>query len=214
MKRILTTALAIALFVGAAQAQSTTTPPQDHTRGQGKGAMQGLNLTADQKAQLKSIREAEKKEMDALKAGGAVTPEQRKALRQKYRSQLDAVLTPEQREQMKNSMKTHRMDSTGKGGRSFERKGDRFGKATSFLNQDLNLTADQQTKLKSYADDFRAKAEDLRGNASLTDDQRKEQMRSLAKQYMEQSKAVLTPEQVQKLKDGYGKRKGNGAQNT
>lgn len=206
MKKMLTTALAIVLFVGASQAQNAT-PEKVPTRGAGRQTMQNLSLTADQKAQLKSLHEAEKKEMEALKAGGNETPESRKAIRDKYRSQLDAVLTAEQREQMKNGRRAYRPDSTGRGGRRFDRKGDRFGMAAPFMNKNLNLTADQQTKLKGYADDFTAKARNIRGNSSLTDEQKKEQLRTLSKQYTEQSKALLTPEQLQKVKESRGKRR-------
>ncbi len=80
------------------------------------GGMKSLNLTTDQKAQIKQIREAAKQEMDNI-----FTPEQKtlrqqarqqhqrvklnltadqkaqiKTLRQKTRSQIEAVLTPEQ----------------------------------------------------------------------------------------------------------------------
>lgn len=212
MKKILTSALAIVLFVGASQAQ-TTAPEKGQGRGHGREMMKDLNLTDAQKTQLKSIREAEKKDAEALKAQGNATPEQRKAVHEKYRSQLDAVLTPEQREQMKNEMKAHRMDSTGRGGRGFDRKGDRFGNAAPFIKEDLNLTADQQTKLKSYADDFRIKAKDIRANSSLTDEQKKEQLRTLSKTYTEQSRGLLTPEQLQKVKEGRGKRNGKSVSN-
>lgn len=205
MKKILTSALAIVLFAGVSQAQ-TTAPEKG--QGHSREMMKDLNLTDAQKTQLKSIREAEKKDADALKAQGNATPEQRKAVHEKYRSQLDAVLTPEQREQLKDRMNAHRMDSTGRGGRGFDRQGDRFGNAASFMKEDLHLTADQQTKLKSYADDFRAKAKDIRANTGLTDEQKKEQLRTLLKTYREQSKGLLTPEQLQKVKKGRGKRNG------
>lgn len=207
MKRIVTSALAILLFAGASQAQ-TTAPEKAHQRGHGKEMMKDMNLTDAQKTQLKSVHQAEKKEMDELKAKGNVTPEQRKAIRDKYKTQLDAVLTPEQREQMKTKMQDR------KGGRGFDGKEGRIGHAAPFMNKELNLTADQQTKLKGYGDDFRAKAKDVRSNTGLTDEQKKEQMRNLSKTYMEQSKAVLTPEQQEKMKTLRGQRKNRANANT
>ncbi len=91
------------------------------------GGMNALNLTTDQKAQIKQIREAAKQEMD-----GIFTPEQKtlrqqarqqhqrpklnltndqkaqlKAVRQKTKSQIDAVLTPEQRQQLQQMRAEH-----------------------------------------------------------------------------------------------------------
>ena len=60
MKRIITSALILALTVGAAQAQSTGTDKDGqkkefHHKGRHGQAFSKLNLTEDQKAQLKSI---------------------------------------------------------------------------------------------------------------------------------------------------------------
>lgn len=213
MKKILTSALAILLFVGASQAQ-TTNPENGHQRGHGKEMMKDMNLTDAQKTQLKTIHEAEKKDMDALKAKGDVTPEGRKALREKYRSQVDAVFTPEQREQMKAKMPDRKTDSGDKGGRGFGKKDSGFGKRAPFMNKELNLTADQQTKLKAYAEDFHAKAKDIRANNGLTDAQKKEQMRNLSKTYREQSKAILSADQLKKMQEMHPKHKGRGAATT
>ena len=72
MKRILIATLAIVLFAGAAQAQTKDTARhhQKHLQHKGGGhdmMAKQLNLTADQQAKLKSIREQEHKEMKALK---------------------------------------------------------------------------------------------------------------------------------------------------
>ena len=197
MKKILTSALAIVLFVGASQAQ-TTNPDKGHHRGADMGMMKGLNLTDAQKAQLKSIHEAEKKDMDALKASGNVTPEQRKSLHEKYRSQFDAVLTPAQKDEL-NKKKAEWKAKGDKGNRSFGQKDGAKAGRMPFMNKDLNLTADQQTKLKGMAEDFRTKAKDIRSNSALNDQQKKEQMRDLAKQFREQSKTVLNADQQKKM---------------
>ncbi|GAA4752442.1 Spy/CpxP family protein refolding chaperone [Flavisolibacter ginsenosidimutans] len=197
MKKILTSALAIVLFVGASQAQ-TTSPEKGHHRGPGMGMMKDLNLTDAQKAQLKSLHQAEKKEMDALKTSGNVTPEQRKSLHEKYRSQFDAVLTPAQKDQL-NKKKAEWKDKGNKDDRDFGKKDGARMNHMPFMNKDLNLSADQQTKLKGMADEFRTKAKDIRSNTALNDDQKKEQMRDLAKQFREQSKTVLNAEQQKKM---------------
>lgn len=206
MKRILTTALAIVLFVGASQAQDK---PR-HERGGGKFATE-LNLSAEQKAKLQSIREAQKKEMEALKQNGQVSPEQRKAIHEKYKTQFDAVLTPAQREEM--NKKKEEWKAKGKEGKGFAKRGDAgrrgdFGQQAAFFKQELNLTADQETKLKGIFQEFQSKSKDIRANNSLSQEQKRTQTQSLAKQYMEQGKAVLNADQLKKLNEMKGKRKG------
>jgi len=210
MKKILSTALAIVLFVGASQAQTTDNNDRPHKGHRQEMGMNNLNLTADQKAKLQAIREAQKSEMETLKKNGNVTAEQRKALREKYHSQFQSVLTPAQQEQMKKQREDWKDKAKdgkgfGKKGKAFGNRGDMGGQA-AFLKKELNLTADQETKLKSIFEEFRTKAQGLRSNSSLSQEQRKEQMKSLAQQYMSQGKAVLTPEQAKKFDELKGKR--------
>ena len=207
MKRILTTALAIVLFVGASQAQDKTR----HERGGNKFATE-LNLTADQQAKLKTIREAQKKEMEALKQNGQVSQEQRKAIHEKYKTQFESVLTPAEKEEM--NKKKEEWKAKGKDGKSFGKRGGenggrgQFGQQAAFFKKDLNLSADQETRLKGIFQDFQAKSKDLRTNNSLSQEQKKEQMKLLAKQYMDQGKSVLNADQLKKLDEMKGKHKG------
>ncbi len=126
---------AIALLISAApvltaHAQSSApTAPRVAQRMQNR-----LNLTADQKARLKTIRDNVRQQME-----GVLTPEQRtklqadrgqgmkrgqglkslnlsddqkariKQIRENARSQMDSVLTPEQRSQMQQNKAQRRM---------------------------------------------------------------------------------------------------------
>jgi Spy/CpxP family protein refolding chaperone len=203
MKKILSTALAIVLFVGASQAQ--TTEDQGHHHGQKQEqAFSQLNLTSDQKARLQSIRQAQKKEMQDLRKSGNVTPEQRKALHEKYKSQFESVLTPAQKEQFEKQRQEWK--NKVRNGEGFGKRGGKFGKQAAFFKKELNLTADQESKLKGIFQEFRTKAKDIRSNNSLTQEQKKTQIRSLAQQYMAQGKTVLTPEQAKKFDELKGKR--------
>ncbi|HUC83297.1 MAG TPA: Spy/CpxP family protein refolding chaperone [Flavisolibacter sp.] len=205
MKKILTTALAIVLFVGASQAQDK---PR-HERGGGKYATE-LNLTAEQKTQLQALREAQKKEMEALKQKGDVSKEQRKAIAEKYKTQYSSILTPAQKEQMAKKREEWKAKGKEGKGKSFgKRGGDRgaFGQQAAFFKKELNLSSDQETKLKGIFQEFQTKSKDLRSNNSLTQEQKRTQMQSLSKQYMDQGKAVLNAEQLQKLNSMKGKNK-------
>lgn len=137
-----TLVFSLAVFSGAAAAQAPTTPaPKDDAakaeklgrKGFGRGmhggkfggrhggfrGLRGIELTDAQKAQIKSIYEANKPDQAAFeeirtlrqaKRDGTITPEQtermkalREQARQKHesvRQQIDAILTPEQKQQI------------------------------------------------------------------------------------------------------------------
>lgn len=87
----------------AADATAPATPDAHPQRREEMGDRMAdeLGLSADQRAQMKTIAAQEKSERDALKADTTLSPEDRRAkgmaLRKKYRDQRQAVLTPEQR---------------------------------------------------------------------------------------------------------------------
>jgi Spy/CpxP family protein refolding chaperone len=108
--------LALTFAPGITRAQSgSQTPAQDQTQaapaapaqheGRMHGAMKGLNLTDDQKAQMKKIHESTKAQLDSVKNDGSLTADQKAAkiheLRQGAREQMVKLLTPDQRQQMK-----------------------------------------------------------------------------------------------------------------
>ena len=213
MKKIISTALAIVLFIGAAQAQ-TTEKKDRQQRGDRKEALHNMNLTAEQKAKFQSLREAQRKEMQDLKKSGNVNPEQRKAVHEKYKSQYQSILTPAQKEEMQKKREEWKdKGRKGKRGQGVGKKGGDLGKQAAFFKKELNLSTDQETKLKGIFQEFSSKAQNLRSDKSLSKEQKKTQMKSLANQYMSQGKAVLSPEQLKKFDAMKGKRKNKRASN-
>lgn len=111
MKRILTSALVLALITGTAQAQSSSA---EKARGHNKehrmgghnkmGAYDQLNLSAEQKSQLQALKENYKRESEALRNNTSLSAEEKQAhkkqLHQNWRSQSAAILTPAQQEQL------------------------------------------------------------------------------------------------------------------
>ena len=65
--------------------------------------------------------------------------------------------------------------------------------------QELNLTADQKKEMKSINMEFRNQAKAIRDDKALNEDQKKQQVKSLHAKRQEKVKAILTPEQKQKL---------------
>jgi biopolymer transport protein ExbB/TolQ len=66
------------------------------------------------------------------------------------------------------------------------------------LDKQLQLTADQKTKLKTYFEGERKKMQDMRADTSLTREQRQEKMRAVRENLNKEMKSVLTPDQFTK----------------
>jgi Spy/CpxP family protein refolding chaperone len=115
--------LAISLAPGISRAQSSSQPPaKDQSQsapaapaqreGRMHGAMKGLNLTDDQKAEMKKIHESTKAQLDAVNKDESLTADQKEAkihqLRHGARLQMVKLLTPEQRQQMRANVRALR----------------------------------------------------------------------------------------------------------
>lgn len=201
MKKIITSALVLALTIGAAQAQTTSTQDKEK-HGRKEHNMQGLkqlNLTSEQKAKLKTLHEQERKEMEALKDNKNASKEQRQELHKKYQEQMEAILTPDQRQQFEK-MKAEKMakGKTGDFKRGEGQKGD-FKRGGDF-QKELGLTQDQQDKMAKIREGYRGQFEALRANNSLSQEEKRAKMQELMKKQQEDMKTVLTKEQVEKMK--------------
>ncbi|TCJ13343.1 hypothetical protein EPD60_13210 [Flaviaesturariibacter flavus] len=208
MKRMITSALAILLLAGAAQAQGRGKEAKQERRND----MKELNLSNDQKTKLKDIHTREKAEMDALRNNTALTDEQRKTQRrqihEKYVAERKSLLTPEQQKKAADFREEWK-DRRGAGGPGdrdtirrhggpggeYGKHGEGFGK----MQQELNLTAAQQEKMKSIRQDYKGRLDALRNNTAISQEEKRKQQHELMKAQMEQMKSVLTPEQQQKM---------------
>jgi len=163
-------------------------------RHQGAKNYEKLNLTDQQKAQMKSVNENFKKQMQDLRSQGSITVDQQKEKRtelaKQHREQLAAILTPEQKQQAKE-FKAHYKDGV---------KGDRKGKMKDFTKV-LNLSSDQSSKIASLNETFKSNIKNIKQNSSLNDEQKKDQMKSLMKDHRSAVNNVLTPEQKKQMKD-------------
>lgn len=232
MKRILTSAFIIALSFGAAQAQTREAEAkkeqgQRHRGGYDRG-MDKLNLSADQKARVQAINENYRKQMTELKSQTNISvadaKTRREALHKQHQTDIQAVLTTEQKAQLEASRKEWKEkgqkgdfnkgeivknDNVG-----MDKKGDWKGKRggkdrkehMAKMQQELNLSADQQTKMAKLNQDFKAKSQSIRSNTALSQDQKKEQFNASAQAHKDQVKSILTKEQIEKLEAAKGKR--------
>jgi periplasmic protein CpxP/Spy len=71
-------------------------------------------------------------------------------------------------------------------------------KRADMLKQNLGLSDDQTSQVKSIFEDSRTKMEGVRSNTSLSQDDRRSQMMSIRKGENEKIQALLTPDQKTK----------------
>lgn len=138
MKKLFLVAIAGIFIAINANAQVTrkTNPNQKiqsdsahrHHRGE---MMDQLNLTTDQKSQLKSLHESNKQQRDAIRNDASLSPEQKKAkmkeLQKSESDKFNSILTPDQQakrkaymEKRKSERKMHRKDSVNKSNSSVQ----------------------------------------------------------------------------------------------
>ena len=72
------------------------------------------------------------------------------------------------------------------------------GRRTDMLKQNLNLTDDQTSQVKTIFEDSRTKMEAVRSNSSLSQDDRRSQMMTIRKGEQDKIEALLTPDQKTK----------------
>lgn len=79
-------------------------------------------------------------------------------------------------------------------------KGHRHEQRMQKLTQELNLTPDQQTKIKPIFQQAHAQAKTIRQDTTLSQDQKRAKMKELHENTMAQLNGILTPEQQTQLK--------------
>jgi periplasmic protein CpxP/Spy len=80
----------------------------------------------------------------------------------------------------------------------------------AFIGQKLNLSADQTAKLEPIFANRDQQFQALRQNSQLTPDQRHEQMKAIHESTKQQLATVLSPDQIQQLKEMRHNHRGNG----
>lgn len=207
-KAIIGMALAAFVATGAfAQDQSNglaDRPKAHHPRGD---VMQQLNLTDEQKSEMKTINDDFKQQMtDLKKSEDKITVTEWKSkmatIRKDHHEKVDKVLTDDQKTSLKKMMREHRgfMGHHG-GARRLEQ-----------MKKDLNLTDDQVNALKKNHEAMAQKFKAIRDDKSLTEDQKKAEVKKFKQDQHESLKSILTPEQLQKLEQQKQQHKHHGQQ--
>lgn len=123
------------------------------------------------------------------------------ALQKEKKAKLQALLTPQQQQQIAQRKARASEDVQVMAAARLER-----------MKLRLQLTDDQVAKIKSQDADFRAQLQSIRNNDDLLPDQKRQQMMALFTKQKGALTAVLTPDQQAKLKAerGRGGRFGGG----
>ena len=194
-KAILGIALATCISIGASaqdQSNGLSDHPKRHHRG---NRMEQLNLTDQQKTELKTINEDFKTQMtDLKKSEDKITVTEWKSkmanIRKDHHEKVQKILTDEQKASMKKMRKEH--------GRHFRQ--DRVNRIER-MKKELNLTDEQTTAVEKNLGESLKKIRSVHDDKSLTDDKKKEQYKSLQDQQEEGLKSILTPDQWKKYQE-------------
>ncbi len=208
MKKIILTAFAGAFAVLTAGAQEIPErrhegyKPHAKERSHHNKEMANLNLTEEQKTQFKTLKAEHRQQLEELKKQDNITVkesrERMEKLHKDHQTKMQALLTTEQKEQMKKNKEDQKVSREKMAGKQQER-----------MKTQLGLTDDQAAKLALQRKEIGGQMKAIRENKSLNDEQKKEQMKALHKKQQEGMKSILTEEQMKKLKETKRQRHGD-----
>ncbi len=188
---------ALLLTAGVLQAQTTKeeTKATQHKNIYARTPFADINLSDEQKAKIKELNADYHKQFSELRKNNNMTVgdyrAKTEALKKEQHEKIQSLLTPEQKTQMAAQRKNGQQKMK-------EAQAKRFDK----MKSQLGLTDEQSKKLKESRAGFQDKLKNIREDKTLSESQKREQVKAISKQQHEQMKSVLTPEQLQKMKNG------------
>ena len=200
MKKILTAMVAVAAFTFSAAAQETGKEKlnqhgkhgQHHRFKNGIGA--DLNLTAEQKEQMKAIRETTKQQLADLRKNDNISVkeyrEKMSAIRKEQKEKMTSIFTPEQKEKIAKSREAQKEKMQAMRTERLEQ-----------MKTKLNLSDEQVAKIKATNEAQKEKAKAIRENGQLSQSEKKQQLMTLKGENKEAFKKILTEEQIQKFEE-------------
>ena len=151
-----------------------------------------LNFSDQQKEQLKNINSDYHKKMMDLKNHDEITVKDFKSqlgvLRKDHRAQIQALLTPVQKDQLVKIKEDKLQMAKVKANARAEK-----------MKIKLGLTDAQASQLKTIHTDMVSKIKTIHTDSSLSQEQKHAQIKSLVLQQKDQLKTILTAEQLQQL---------------
>ncbi|MEO7312679.1 MAG: hypothetical protein ABIX01_19995 [Chitinophagaceae bacterium] len=197
MKKLGLSLSAIVLVAAATFAQPAIKEKADkkeHGRQfhQGHKGMEQLNLSDDQKAQMKASRADFHKQMKALESNENQTVkqlrDQRASLAKAQKAKFESILTPDQKSKM-TEMKV-------KGRQKHE---EHFAKHIDKMKQELNLSDNQVATIKKNQEANSGKIKAIMQNDQLDRTAKKEQLKAMRAEMKQNMDKILTKEQQEKM---------------
>ncbi len=185
-------------FAQPATKQDTEKPGKH----QHQNKMRELNLTDDQKAQMKAANEDFKAQMKAVQSDENQTVAQqrnkRAALAQAHKVKMESLLTPAQKNKMAELKATAKQQHNEISSKHFET-----------MQKELNLTSEQASQLKNINDAMKSKLESIKNNPNLDEAAKRQQLTALKAERKATMDKVLTAEQKEKWQGMRKQHKGN-----
>jgi Spy/CpxP family protein refolding chaperone len=163
-----------------------------------------LKLTEEQQAKIKPILAEEFTQLEAIRGNDTLNRDERntrlQAMVQTVSDKIKPILTPEQQaqyEQIKQEIRERRLQNKGSrpvpplGARDVDRRLNR-------LTRDLTLTKEQQAKIRPILEEEATQLDALRGNDTLSRDERRARLQALNQAAAEKITPLLTPAQQKK----------------
>ena len=194
MKNLVIVMLVAAACIFSAHAQETR-KMKHHKPHHGNGMMmKGLNLSGNQKEQMKATRDKTKIQMVELNKIESITVKEYKArkeaIQKSQKEQMGKLLTDEQ----KNQLSQNKINRKAK---HDLHKAKRLDK----MKAHLKLTDGQVTKMKANREASQLKAKAIKENSQLSNTEKKEQLMGLKQAQKNSFKQLLTPEQINKMEE-------------
>ena len=192
MKKFIVCTFVLAVAIQGIKSQEIPERTRETINRHHRDGVNRLNLSEEQKAKFKSLNEDFRTQMEELKKKDDITVKEwrnrMENLRKDHRDKISALLTDDQKNQLKKSREARQLRQTDRRKEGFDR-----------MRTRLNLTDDQAAKLKQSHSDMAEKIQSIRENQSLTDDQKKEQVKELKKKNQENLKTILSEDQLKRL---------------
>ncbi|HVX49913.1 MAG TPA: hypothetical protein VHB48_07140 [Chitinophagaceae bacterium] len=200
MKRLITLFSALFLLAGLASAQKADTTFRHGFAGRHmpmrpaarQNAMRGIQLTDDQKTQMKTINDDYRKQLNTLQSNNSITLGEYKtqlaALQKDHRQKVNSVFTDDQKKLMADRRQKMKGRMQKMGAANLQQ-----------LKSSLGLSDDQVAKIKSQRQNTQAELKTLRSDSTLLPAQKREKVKEIFARQKEQMKSILTPGQQSKL---------------
>ena len=197
-------ALIMAILIGMTAASTSTAESRDG-KGHKGGFWAELELTAEQQDQIKQLHERMRAHKEQFKERGErPSKEEMEVLKLEYDQALAAILTAEQRAQLKEM----KASGKGRGPGGGKGRGHRRGHPIMHALKKLDLSDAQWESVKEL---FAARKADMEQRKAAGKRLSKEEMEAQREEMKEAIAAILTPEQQQQL-EGLRAARGEGGE--